>query len=128
VKGEATVFPKPGKSFDPALIPKAIHDAGFTATEVEVVADGTLEARNGSLVLDAAGLNHPFILAGGAQEVALRKQEDLVGRRICVAGKLSLARDGRPPTLSVDSFHSSPKNLGNASAPPIRLVPWAVEA
>jgi hypothetical protein len=104
VKAEATVFPKPGKSFDPVLIPKAIHDAGFTATEVEVVADGTLEARNGALELDVAGLNHPFVLAEGAQESQLRKQSDLIGKKIRVTGKVSAGNGGSPPRLTVEGF------------------------
>ena len=83
VKGEAEVFPKPGKSFDPVLIPKAIQDAGFTATEVVVTADGTLAKEEEFLNLDVPGLNHPFVLAGGAQAEALRKRADLVGKNSC---------------------------------------------
>ncbi len=107
VKGEATVFPKPGKSFDPVQIPKAIHDAGFTATEVEVVADGMLEARNGSLVLNAAGLNHPFVLAGGSQDGALRKQANLVGKKIRVTGKMRVSLGTSPPTLTIEDYRPS---------------------
>jgi hypothetical protein len=108
VKGEATVYPKAGKSFDPALIPKAIHDAGFTATEVEVVVDGTLAARNGPLEMDVPALKHPFILSGGAQIGALEERKDLVGKKIRVTGQAHPAQDDRPPTLGVDSFSSPP--------------------
>jgi len=104
-KGEGTAFPKAGKSFDPALIPKAIHDAGFTATEVTVVADGTLEARHGALEVDVPGLSHPFLLAGGSKIADLRRRADLLGKRIRVIGRLGPAQAGRPPTLAVDDFH-----------------------
>jgi hypothetical protein len=107
VKGEATVLPKPGKSFDPVLIPKAIHDAGFTATEVEVVADGTLEERNGTLGLNVPGLNHPFVLAGGSQDGALRKQGNLVRKKIRVTGKMGLNLGTLSPTLTIEDFRPS---------------------
>jgi hypothetical protein len=104
VKGEATVYPKPGKSFDPVLIPKAIHDAGFTATEVDAVVEGTLAARNGTLELDVPGLKHPVILAEGAQESALKKQGELVGKKIYVTGKVIEGQAGSSPTLTVEAF------------------------
>lgn len=103
MKGEATVYSKPGKSFDPVLIPKAIHDAGFTATEVDAVVDGTLAAKNGILELDVPGLRHPFILGGGAQVGAL-KQANLAGKKIRVTAKVIAGRDGSPPTLMVEKF------------------------
>jgi hypothetical protein len=108
VKGEGTVYPEGGKFFDPVLIPKAIHDGGFTATEVEVVVVGTLAAKNGALELDMPGLKHSFMLAGGSQEGALKKQVDLVGKIIRLTGKLHLGQDRRPATLSVENFSSSP--------------------
>jgi copper chaperone CopZ len=108
VKGEGTVFPKAGKSFDPALIPKAIHGAGFTATEVAVVADGTLATRNGALELDVPGLAHPFLLTGGSKINALKKRADLLGKRIRVTGKLGPAQAKRPPSLAVEDFRGLP--------------------
>jgi len=106
VKGEATVYPRAGESFDPVLISKAIHDAGFTATEVNVVANGALIAKDGSLELNVPGLKHPFVLAGGAQLDAL-KGANLVGKQIRVTGRVITARAGSPPTLTVEAFQPS---------------------
>jgi hypothetical protein len=108
VKGEAEVFPKPGKSFDPVLIPKAIQDAGFTATEVVVTADGTLVKGKELPELNVPGLNHPFVLAGGAQADALRKRTDLVGKKIRVTGKLHPKHGDQPPGLTVENFRAAP--------------------
>ena len=103
VKGEGTVYPKAGKSFDPVLVPKAIRDAGFTATEVEVVADGTLASRNGALELDVPDLKHPFVLAGAAWAKSLQGHKNLVGRRVRVTGKLQMSHGNLPPTLTVEN-------------------------
>jgi len=102
------VFPQPGKSFDPVLIPKAIQDAGFTATEVVVTADGTLTKGEEFLKLDVPGLNHSFVLAGGAQTGALSKRADLVGKKIRVTGKLHPSHAESPPGLTVESFRATP--------------------
>jgi hypothetical protein len=104
VKGEGTVFPKAGKSFDPALIPKAIHDAGFTATEVTVVVDGTLIGKHGAPQLEVSGLRHPFALVGGSKLVDLNKRAGLLGKRLRVIGNLHPAQANRPPGLSVEDF------------------------
>ncbi len=80
MRGEAEVLPKPGKSFDPARIPKAIKDAGFSAPEVVATMVGTLVQGKDRLELSVGGLNHPFVLAGGPQEEALKKRTDLVGK------------------------------------------------
>ncbi len=106
MKGEGIVYPKAGKSFDPVLIPKAIHDAGLTATEVEVMVDGTLATKNGVLELDVPGLKHPFILAGGTQERALEEHKDMVGKRVREAGKIRLGHVGLPPAVTVETFQS----------------------
>ncbi len=108
MKGEGTIFPKAGKSFDPILIPKAVHDAGFTATEVKIVVDGTLATRSGASELDVPGLKHPFMLAGASQEDTLKKQRDLVGRKIRLTGKVQIGQADHPPTLSIESFRLSP--------------------
>ena len=107
MKGEATVYPKQGKSFDPALIPKAIHDAGFTATQVSTVVDGTLASKNGTLELDVPGLKHPFVLARGPEASSLKKQSNLVGKKIEVTGKIGAGHGGSPPTLTVGGFKRS---------------------
>ncbi len=104
VKGEAEVFPKPGKSFDPARIPKAIKDAGFSAPEVRVIADGTLVKRKESVELEVPGLKLPFRIAGGARAEALEKRADLLGKRLRVTGKLQTGHADLPPGLTVESF------------------------
>jgi hypothetical protein len=108
VKGEAQVFPKPGKSFDPVQIPKAINDAGFSAPEVLVEADGTVAKRESFLELDVPGLNHPFALSGGPQREALAARVDLVGKRVHITGKLQPAHGELPPGLTVESFQQAP--------------------
>ena len=107
VKGQAEVFPKRGESFDPTLIPKAIKDAGFTATEVEVVADGTLVKRSGLLELNIPGLKQPFGLTGGPQAQTLARRGDLVGKHIRITGKLEPAHGHSPPGLTVESFRAA---------------------
>jgi hypothetical protein len=108
VKGEAQVFPGPGKSFDPTPIPQAIKDAGFSAPEVVVEADGTLAKRNGLFELDVPGLKHPFSLSGGPQMEALGGRTDLVGKEIRISGKLHLGPDDLVPGLTVESFRQAP--------------------
>lgn len=102
------MFPKPGKSFDPVLIPKAIKDAGFTATEVVVTADGTLAKRAEFLELDVSGLKHSFVLEGGVQADALKKRADLMGKKVRVTGKLHPSHADRPPGLTVEKFEAAP--------------------
>ncbi len=104
MKGEAQVFPKSQKSFDPALIPGAIKDAGFTAIEVVVVVDGTLARKEGQLQLDVAGLKQPFLLAGGPQANTLEEHPDLTGRTVQVTGKLQTRQPSLPATLTVEAF------------------------
>jgi len=108
VKGEAEVFPKPGRSFDPAQIPKAIKNAGFSAPEVLVTVEGTLIKRKEFLELDVPGLNHPFVLAEGLQADTLKKRTDLVGKKIRLTGKLHPSYGDFPPGLTVDSFQAVP--------------------
>jgi hypothetical protein len=108
VKGQAEVLPKPGRSFDPALIPKAIKDAGFSAPEVLATLAGTLVQGKGLLELYVPGLNHPFVLAGGPQEDALRKRADLMGKKIRLTGKLHPSHGDLPPGLTVESFQPVP--------------------
>ena len=104
MKGEAQVFPKSQQSFDPALIPGAIKDAGFTAVEVVVVVDGTLARKEGQLQLDVAGLKHPFLLAGGPEANTLGERPDLTGRTVQVTGKLQTRQAGPSATLTVEAF------------------------
>jgi hypothetical protein len=108
VKGEGTIFPKKGKSFDPVLIPKVIKDAGFTATEVTVVADGTLAAENGAWKLEVPDLTYSFVLVGGPKADMLTKRADLLGKRIRITGKLSPSQAGPPGGISVEDFQPLP--------------------
>lgn len=107
-KGEGQVFPKAGRSFDPARIPKAIKDAGFTATEVRVTAAGTLSVRGQQLELSVPGVGTPFMLIGGPQADALKKRSDLVGKQARITGKLLLAGDKPPTAMSVEEFQPVP--------------------
>lgn len=107
-QGEAEVFPKKGKSFDPAEISKAIKDAGFSAPEVLATVDGSLRRGEDRLELDVPGLKHIFVLAGGAKEEALKKRADLVGKKIRLTGKLHPSHAGLPPGLSVEDFQPAP--------------------
>jgi len=104
VKGEAEVSPEPGKSFDPVLIPKAMKDADFTASEVLVMVEGTLVEGGGFLELQVPGLKRSFALDGGSQVEALEKRADLLGKRIRLSGRLHSGDADRPPLLSVEEF------------------------
>ncbi len=108
MKGEAQVFPKTGKSFDPVQIPKAIKDAGFSAPEVLVEADGTLAKSESFLELDVPGLKRAFALSGGPQMDALAARVDLVGKRVHITGKLQTDHRDLPPRLTVESFQQAP--------------------
>ncbi len=103
MKGEGIVFAKKDKSFDPAQIPKAIQDAGFTATEVNVVAAGTVERSDGGLWLIIPGLSHPFLLRGGAKLDALAKV-NAAGKNLQITGKLQNEMQG--PALTVEDFRA----------------------
>ncbi len=109
VKGEAEVFPKPGRSFDPALIPKAIKAAGFSAPEVTVTADGVLVQRKEFLELNIPGIRHSFLLAEGAQAGSLKKRADLLGKKIRVTGKLHPSHGDLVPGLTVEDFQPAPQ-------------------
>jgi hypothetical protein len=108
VKGEALVFPKTGKPFDPAQIPKAVKDAGFSATEVLVEAEGIMAKRDAQLQFDIPGLNHPFALSGGPKMEALAARTELIGKKVRVTGKLQLGHAQLPPSLTIESFQSVP--------------------
>jgi hypothetical protein len=107
VKGEGIVFAKKDKSFDPAQIPKAIQDAGFTATEVIVVAAGTVERSDGTLQLSIPGLSHPFVLLGGPKFDAVAKRENAPDLNFRITGKLGNGKQG--PALTVEDFQEVPK-------------------
>lgn len=107
-QGETEVFPKTGKSFDPAEIPKAIKDAGFSAPEVVATVDGSLRRGKEFLELEVPGLKHVFVLAGGAKEEALKQRAHLIGKKLLITGKLHPSHGGLPPGLSVEDFQPAP--------------------
>ena len=102
------MFPKPGKSFDPDLIPKAIKDAGFTATEIVVTADVILLKRGASFELEVPGLKRPLVLEDGAQADALKKRADLLGKKVRVFGTFHPSQADRPPRLALEKFEAAP--------------------
>ena len=103
MKGEGEVFAKAGKAFDPVLIPKSLENAGFTAAEVIVAADGTLAQRGGVLELVVPGLKYAFVLSGGTKAEELKSKSDLLGQRLHVTGKLNLSQL-KEPQLTVDGW------------------------
>lgn len=109
MRGEAEVFPKPGKSFDPALIPKAIRDAGFSVSEIIVTAAGRLGQKAQPLELSVPGVNHAFVLSGGSQVDSLVKRAELLGQEIQVTGKLRVTNANQPPDLTVENFQPKGK-------------------
>ncbi len=109
VKGQAEVFPKPGKSFDPALIPKAIRDAGFSAPEIVVEVVGTLTQEARALRLAVPGLNRSFVLSGGPLGDEHAKPVDLLGKEIRVTGKLRVMNSNQPSELTVEDFQPKGK-------------------
>ena len=123
MKGEAEVSPEPGKSFDPVLIPKAMEDAGFTASEVFVTVEGTLVEGGGFLELQVPGLKRSFALDGGSQEEALQKSPDLLGKRIRLSGKLHSGDADRPPALSVEEFTTANRSGRDAASKRGRFAP-----
>ena len=72
-----------------------------------MVADGTLTTKNSTFELEVPGLKHPFILAGGPQASSLKKQSNLAGKRIQVAGKVTVGHGTSPPSLTADKFQPS---------------------
>lgn len=102
--GQVALLPAAGKSFDPTRIPKAVKDAGFTPGEVDVTAIGTLTTKKEWLLLEMSGLVQEFVLAGGAKADELKKQSNLLGRRLRVKGKLHPSHADRPPGLTVEQW------------------------
>lgn len=88
------------------MIPKVIKEAGFTASEVVVVAEGTVVRKEGWIELDVPGLAHPFVLAGGTRAEDLTKRTDLAGKKLRITGKLHPEHAGGPPGLTVDEFQT----------------------
>ncbi len=108
MKGEAQVFSEPQKSFDPAQLTRAIKDAGFTATEVVLSANGTLIQREQILELKVPGLEHSLVLSGGSRIQRLTEQSDLVGKKVHVRGKLQPGLSDQVVGMTVEDFRPAP--------------------
>ena len=102
------MFPEQGKSFDPVGIPRAIEEAGFSATEIILSVDGTLVQGEEFLELEVPGLESPFLLVGGEQAERLSRGVDLVATEVRVTGRLRPGNSGQPPTLTVEEFQAPP--------------------
>ncbi len=107
--GQATVLPAEAKSFDPAKIPKAVKDAGFSPGDIQVTAVGTLTRENDFLLSEMPGPVRKFMLGGGAKAKELKKRRDFLKRRLRVIGKLHPYHADRPPGLTVESFETLSK-------------------
>ena len=108
MKGEAQVFSKAQKSFDPAQLTRAIKDAGFTATEVVLSANGTLIQREQILELKVPGLEYSLTLSGGSRIQRLTEQSDLVGRKVHVSGSFHPGLSDQVPGMTVEDFRPAP--------------------
>ncbi len=108
MKGTAEVFPEQGKSFDPVGIPRAIEEAGFSATEIILSVDGTLVQGEEFRELEVPGLESPFLLVGGEAAERLSKRVDLMATEVRVTGTLRPGDSGQPPTLTVEEFQTPP--------------------
>ncbi len=86
-----------------------MKDAGFTPGELQLVAVGTLTRKEGLLTLEMSGVLREFALAGGAKAEELMRRNDLLGKRLRVAGRAHPYHADRPPELTVESFQTLPK-------------------
>lgn len=100
------MLPKPGKSFDPLLIRKAIQDAGFSLRELVVTADGILTRGKDFLELEVPGLKQAFVLSGGRRAGELDAATDLMGKRVRVTGRLHPSHADQLPGLTVEDFQT----------------------
>ncbi|MBI4482954.1 MAG: hypothetical protein HY652_08705 [Acidobacteria bacterium] len=98
------VLPKPGQSFDPVAVPKAVKDAGFSIPKVEVVAKGKVERFENFLALRVPGLARTFVLEGGSQIGQLKAKPGVIGAEVTVTGVLHPFHGDKPPGLTVEKF------------------------
>ncbi len=97
------ILPAEGKSFDPAKIPGAVKDAGFSPGEIKITAVGRLASSEGTLRLEMAGALAFLVLDGGEAE-QLSKQTGMAGQILRVDGTLRPSQAGQPPGMSVDRW------------------------
>lgn len=103
-KGAAVIKAAQGKTFDPAQIPGAVRDAGFTSPEIGFTARGILVKEGAGFALKIPGLRHSFRLEGEGRFEALKGETDLIGKTIEISGNLLLGREKRAPAMTVESF------------------------
>ncbi len=103
-EGEAIVLPRKDRSFDPARIPRAVRDAGFTPREIRVTAVGVLALEKEGPKLEIPGVQRRWSLAGGPVAQEPRKWEDLLGQRVRVIGLFDAGADASPPSLTVEAW------------------------
>lgn len=82
MKAETTFTLQPGKKLEPAVLRKAVVDAGFTPRDVFVTVRGKAREENGKLIFRPLGIDQVFSLvqseqteklkAGGPKEVGIR--------------------------------------------------------
>ncbi len=103
-KAAAVIHSARGRTFDPADIPRAVRDAGFSSPEVEFTARGAVEKQEGWFVLRIPGVRHVFYLEGGAHIGDLKSATALLGKTIQVTGKLHGSHGERPPGMTVEEY------------------------
>lgn len=103
-EGQAILLPKERASFDPAKIPSAVKDAGFTPGEIEVTAAGTLAREGELLLLEMPGPVPKLVLAGGPKGPELEGRSDLLGQKLRVTGKLHPSHADRAPGITVERW------------------------
>ena len=107
-EGAAVLTPKPGRSFDPTGISKAVKNAGFTPEEVRFTVRGKLVRHEKFLALDVPGLQKLLVLERGPGAEQLRKSEVPEGYEITVTGRLHASHGDEPPGMTVEKFVTGP--------------------
>ena len=103
----AAIHPAKGRTFDPAEIPRAIRDAGFSSPEVFFTVKGRLEKEGEWLALRVPGLRHIFFLEGGPGFAELKAATTFLNKTIRVSGKLHGSHADRAPGMTVEKFESA---------------------
>jgi len=106
-QGVAVIHPAKSRTFDPAEIPRAVRNAGFSSPEVLFTATGKLEKEGERLALRVPGLRHVFFLEGGASFAELKAATTVLNKTIRVSGKLHGSHGDRPPGMTVELFESA---------------------
>lgn len=83
-KAEGTVFLKEREPLRPDVLKKAIEDAGFTPTWMEITAAGMVKKRDNSLILKIEEISQEFILVGDRT----KEIEKLIEKKVVVTGNV----------------------------------------